>query len=324
MRPIRFINNREDTLTVLPNRLIGGYQIINPNEVTILASRSLMQNSVVELNVSIPENYKRFPILYLLECHNEIYEIIYDKIVIKDNIFNFGMMLKFIIQISKQSPNQLDKVERLFLSTHRYILSYTEIREILTLIIQWFSNRLEEMLSRTEGSGWVVDKILNFQICYHKVRAVNRVGSSLVDYPALRCRLFIFNPPAENLSDKMCLAKCIAAHILKDRFMYKNKKPNWNYIKKLLIKSKNIKRYLNYGKTNKITFDNLNIIENANTLKIRVYNLYFSNETDRHEISLIRKGNKKYTNTCNLILYKYLTNNNNPSWHCFLIKTHIS
>ena len=92
----------------------------------------------------------------------------------------------------------------------------------------------------------------------------------------------------------------------------------------MLIKSKNIKRYLNYGKTNRITFDNLNIIENANRIKIRVYNLYFSNETDRYEISLIRKGNSKYTNTCNLILYKYLTNNNKLSWHCFLIKSHIT
>ena len=324
MRPVRFINNEDDILTVLPDRLIGGYQIINPSEINILASRSLMENTVTELSISVPENYKRFPILYLLQCHNEIYDIIYNKIVIQDNIFNFGMMLKFIIQISKQSPNQLDKIERLFLSTHRYILVYTEIREILMLIIQWFSNRMEEMLSKTEGSGWVVDKIINFQVCYHKVRGINRIGSPLVAYPVTRCKLFIFNPPAENLSDKMCVSKCIAAHILKDKFMFKNRKPNWNYIKNLLIKSKNIKRYLNYGKTNRITFDNLNIIENANKLKIRVYNLYFSNETDRHEISLIRRGNKKYTNTCNLILYKYLTNDKTPSWHCFLIKTHIS
>ena len=92
------------------------------------------------------------------------------------------------------------------------------------------------MLAKTEGSGWVVDKILNFQICYHKVMGINRAGSPIVEYPTIRCRGFIFNPPAENLFDKMCIPKCIAAHILKDKFMYKNKRPNWNYIKKLLIK----------------------------------------------------------------------------------------
>ena len=283
-----------------------------------------MQNSLVELNVSVPERYKRFPVLFLLEQHNEIYDIIYNKIVVQDDIFNFGLLLKFVIQISKQSPNQDEKVENLFLSTHRYILTYLEIREVLTLIIQWFSNRLELLLLKTQGSGWVIDKVVSFQICYHKVMGINRAGSPLVDYPATRCRNFIFNPPAENLSDKTCIAKCIAAHILKDKYMYKNKKPNWCYIKNLLIRKKNIKRYLNYGKADNISFDNLNVIENANKIKIRVYYLYFSEDTKKHELSLFRKGNKKYVNTCNLILYKYVNNNNNFSWHCFLIKTHIN
>ena len=43
MRPVRFINNQNDTLTILPDRLIGGYRIINPNEIRILSSRSLME-----------------------------------------------------------------------------------------------------------------------------------------------------------------------------------------------------------------------------------------------------------------------------------------
>ena len=243
MRPVRFINNQNDTLTTLPDRLIGGYRIENPNEISILSSRSLMENTIIELNLSIPENYSRFPVMFLLQCHNEIYDIIYEHVVTRNSLFNFGMMMKFVIQISKQSPNELDKVEKLFISTHRYILLYTEIREILTMVIQWFANRLEELLQKTEGSGWVVDRVLNFQICYHKVRGVNRVGSPLVDYPATRCRRFIFNPPSENLFDKMCIEKCITAHILKDKFMLKNKRPNWNYIKRILIKSKNIKRY---------------------------------------------------------------------------------
>ena len=322
-RPVRFINNLNDTTTVLPTRLVGGYQIIDPNEVNILSTTSIMENTLIELNINVPEQYKRFPINFLIECHNDIYEIMYERIVSQDKIFNFGFMMKFIIQISKQSPNTPDKIEKLYLSTHRYILVYTEIREVLQLIIQWFSNRLEQLLSRVEGSGWVIDRILNFQISYHRVVGINRVGSPLFEYPEIRCRRLIFNPPAENIFDKMCIPKCIAGHILKDVFIYKNKKPNWNYISKLLIKSKNIKRYLNYGKTDIITFDNMHIIENANKLKIVIYCLYYSNDTCRYELSLIRKGSKKYKNKCNLIFYKILTDNNKISWHCFLIKCNI-
>ena len=159
---MRFINNINDTTTVLPTRLVGGYQIIDPNQVNILSTTSIMQNTLTELNINVPEQYKRFPINFLIECHNDIFEIMYERIVSQDEIFNFGFMLKFIIQISKQSPNTPDKIEKLYLSTHRYILVYTEIREVLQLIIQWLSNRLEQLLSRVEGSGWIIDRILNF------------------------------------------------------------------------------------------------------------------------------------------------------------------
>ena len=40
-RPVRFINNVYDR-TSLPQRLVGGYRILNPRQVDIIASTSLM------------------------------------------------------------------------------------------------------------------------------------------------------------------------------------------------------------------------------------------------------------------------------------------
>ena len=80
---------------------------------------------------------------------------------------------------------------------------------------------------------------------------------------------------------------------------------------------------MKYGKITKICFDNLNVIERLNKIKINVYNLYFSKETGKYEITLMQKGKAKYSNTCNLLFYKFKNNDSQISWHCFLIKSHI-
>ena len=133
-------------------------------------------------------------------------------------------MIKFIIQISKQTPNEDERVENLYLSTHRYILVYNELYNVYTLMIQWLSHRLDKLLTRTESSGWRIDRIISFKICFHEVKGINRVGAPAVNYPTRRGKCLVFNPPAENELDNFCIDKCIAAHLMKGVYIRKKKK----------------------------------------------------------------------------------------------------
>ena len=221
-RPVRFINNVYDR-TSLPQRLVGGYRILNPRQVDIIASTSLMQNTVTELDLSIPEIYSTAPVRFLIEARERIIDILFTRIHRIEKLYNFGLMIKFIIQISKQTPNEDERVENLYLSTHRYILVYNELYNVYTLMIQWLSHRLDKLLTRTESSGWTIDRITSFKICFHEVKGINRVGAPAVNYPARRGKCLVFNPPAENELDNFCIDKCIAAHLMKGVYIRKKK-----------------------------------------------------------------------------------------------------
>ena len=85
----------------------------------------------------IPEICSTTPVRFLIEARERIIDILFTRIHRIEKLYNFGLMIKFIIQISKQTPNEDERVEYLYLSTHRYILVYNELYNVYTLMIQW-------------------------------------------------------------------------------------------------------------------------------------------------------------------------------------------
>ena len=132
----------------------------------------------------------------------------------------------------------------------------------------------------------------------------------------------VFNPPIENKDDNNCLAKCLAAHMIREIYKRANNKTNWNYIGIKLKNPQNIVKNLKLDGTLRIGFDDLKKLEKLNKIKINCYKLYRNDTSDRYELRLMKRGNLKYVgNECNLLFYQYKNASKRHTWHTFLIKT---
>ena len=300
--------------------MLGGYHILDPNTVHILNIRCVFNNVLIELTLSVPVKYKTDPVQLLNKKKGEICKILEQKIVVEDGLSQFGLMIFFVLKITKQTPGEAEKQEFLYVNSHRYIITKDELDVILDIIMKWYSDRLARLLQRTIGSGWVLDSIDLFKICYHKAHARMRAGAPLVPYPARRGKNLVFNPPSQNEYDNKCLDRCIAAFMISERLYPNANRIRWDHIKNLLKNSENVKNYFEYGDEDELYFDNLKKIEVLNKIKINCYLLFKETNNDRFNIRLLKRGNIKFLNRdCNLLFYKYKKN----TWHVFLIKSGI-
>ena len=316
----RLIINPNDTITP-DQRILGGYNILNPNRVHIIDVRCVFDNTLVEVTLSVPVKYKSDPILLLTNEKGEISRLLRNKIVVQDGLSQFGLMIYFTLKITKQTPGQPEKQEFLYVNSHRYIITEEELEIILDIIINWYNDRLDRLLQRTIGSGWVLDSIELFKICYHQAHGRMRTGAPLVEYPTMRGKTLVFNPPAEDEYDNKCLERCIAAFMISETLYSNAPTVRWNHITNLLKNGENIKNYFECGNIDNVYFDNLNQIEVLNKIKINCYLLYKEAGDDRFNIRLLKRGNTKFLNRdCNLLFFKY----KRDVWHVFLIKRPIS
>ena len=234
-------------------------------------------------------------------------------------------MIYIVIRISKQTPGQVEKLDRLYVNTHRYIITYDELPVIFDVIISWLSDRIYNLLFATAESGWQIDEMEVFKVAYHHVYNRARIGDFSVEYPDTRGKKFIFNPPTQNKLDDNCLPKCLAAQMIKHKRYKNQERTRWDHIAKMLEDPKNIPKHLKTDGLTRLSFDNLSGVEKLNQMKINCYRLEKDANSHHHEIRLMKRGNKNYAgNICNLLFYKYKNESKNCfSWHVFLIKVHI-
>ena len=142
-------------------------------------------------------------------------------------------------------PNNPDRSDTLYLNSHRYVTTLVDLNDVFDAILQHFIDKFSEILTRQEGSGFIIDKILQFNINYHKCVAYIRPGNR-IKFPMKRGGRLIFNPPKQNNNDNYCLLKCISAHMIKQRLVQDGDGIVWRNISRLL-------RWLDISQNIKIT-----------------------------------------------------------------------
>ena len=74
---------------------------------------------------------------------------------------------------------------------------------------------------------------------------------------------------------------------------FKQKKIRWDNIKRNLIKPENIKKYLKFNNLEENQFSNIKNLEKLNNFRINVYKIEKENNSNKYNIFLVQKGNKK-------------------------------
>ena len=315
-RPVSLINNLLDNN--VSEQRIGGSYSYNANsidDVQILRSRAAFDRSLIELTLSIPHIYKTDPVQFIKEQKKKLIKIVKQE-TSKDKMTNFGFFIEIVLIMNKNVPGETSLHQEIFINTLRYIMHISDIDEVLELISKFLIERVNNLIMATEGSGLTIEKIYSFKMCYHKACVRNRLGY-YIEFPVVRGRRLIFNPKNKDENDNTCLLKCLAAFALKLEHQKKSKqKIRWDNINRNLIKPENIKKYLKFNNLEENQFSNIKNLEKLNNFRINVYKIEKENNSNKYNIFLVQKGNKKMKNKCSIILYDYYKVNRLVT-HCF-------
>ena len=97
------------------------------------------------------------------------------------------------------------------------------------------------------------------------------------------------------------------------------KKCHWRIIARSVRTPSNISKYVKFKNRTHYDIDSIPKLESQNKIKINLYKIYKEENSDRHSLALIRRGNNKYyRNACNIIIFQYKNKFN--VWHCVLVK----
>ena len=305
----------------------GNYSsFTDPDNITVYRSNEIFNRNYVELTINIPSQYKAFPVELLLEQKNKLIELLINDIQSNDaHIIQFGFLIQMVIRIFKQHENPADNsFEYLYINSHRYIITFDELPDIFDLIAQYISDRIFDLLFKTANSGWQVDEITVLKLKYHRAYTRNRIGVFSVDYPCARGKNLVFNPIGINEKDNLCVLRCLAAYVKKKTYGNQISRHDWKQIHRHLKNPSNICKYIKYGNIKDVNFDDIPQLERYNKMKINVYKLYKEKASDRFNLQMVKRGNKKYNgNECNLILFEFKNGYNARTWHCCLVKKSI-
>ena len=164
----------------------GGY------EVSIEDHAAVFDGAYVTLSISIPHRYRRSPIDLLHNERNNLIQLIRGEMA-RENIEHFGLSFQFEIRAIYQTPNNPDRSDTLYLNSRRYVTTLTDLNDVFDAILQHFIDKFSEILTRQEGSGFIINKITQFNINYHKCVAYIRPGNR-IKFPMQRGAYSIFNP----------------------------------------------------------------------------------------------------------------------------------
>ena len=117
------------------NRLYGGYTYTQNDAIEILKTTQVFDRSLVELTISIPELYKSDIVKYLMEQKVRLIELLQNEII-KDKLHNFVFFIKLVILMSKQNPDSSEDLQRIYINSHRYIISTSNLSVIIDKIVQ--------------------------------------------------------------------------------------------------------------------------------------------------------------------------------------------
>ena len=296
----------------------GNYTIPEPEDINVYSTNEIFDRSLVELSVTIPPHYKAFPVEFLLEQKDKLIKSLINNIQSNDaDMDQFGFRIQIVIRIFKQNIAQDNVYEHLYITSHRYIITFNDLPSIFTLITQYISDRIFDLLFKTANSGWQIDEMTVLKLIYHRVYARNRIGYFNVNYPCKRGKKLVFNPIGVNEEDDLCILRCLAAHVKKKSYGANINKNNWKYMRKYFKNPDNIFKYIKVGKIKHVNFDDIAKLEGYNKIKINLYKLYKEENSDRYNIQMMKRGNKRYNyNVCNLVLFKYKNKFNTITWHC--------
>ena len=224
----------------------------------------------------------------------------------------------------KQMPGVVTNTQEIFVNSFRYIIHISDIEKVLNLICSFLTQRINNLILATEGSGLIIDSIKSFKMSYHKASTTSRLGF-FTEFPVPRGKRLVFNPKSTGSHDNNCLLKCLAAFAMKIAHENINKQNNTNYkirwdnITRKLIKPINIKKYLKFEKLDQNQFTDIKKLEILNNFCVNVYKIVKESNSPKHDILLVQRGNRNMKHKCSLILYDYLKLGV-PVTHCFLVK----
>ena len=272
----------------------SGVNNVNPK---LLGQRNVFHNTHLQYYYSIPVHVENDPVAFLTEYRNYFIE------QVRQYFNNYGPFPP-TIRILCDIPTRLVKMETsgeinykpLFINLDSRVTTIDDVEDLVDFWIANLIKFLEKHMNDVEGSGLVIDRMLEMQISYLLHVTYNLMGD-YVPYPSeVRGDRMIFNPKGNG--ENSCVVQAIAAYLFhKDGL-------DWRHMQRRVGTLLNCMRVVTCKGLNfPLTWDDLAKIENLNKVSLFVYTLTEdAEEKKRFYLSLSRKGNKKYKTIIPLLL----------------------
>ncbi|XP_069179599.1 uncharacterized protein [Procambarus clarkii] len=212
---------------------------------------------------------------------------------------NFTSSLKILLEVKvtllKQRLTEDDDFREHFITTPARLVTLEDVGNLIDSWVAYMITRLEDLLSETEGSGFILYNVdfLKIVICNASVRSV--LGDYVPYPPFLRGRHEVFNPnPAGN--NKTCIIQCIAA------FLASQQGWKWRRIGRLVESHSRIRKMVKYDNLSfLLSWEDISKLENRNKLSIFLYSIHKHTDGVYH-VSLCRRGSRQYSVIVPLLL----------------------
>ncbi|XP_069163332.1 uncharacterized protein [Procambarus clarkii] len=212
---------------------------------------------------------------------------------------NFTSSLKILLEVKvtllKQRLTEDDDFREHFITTPARLVTLEDVGNLIDSWVAYMITRLEDLLSETEGSGFILYNVdfLKIVICNASVRSV--LGEYVPYPPFLRGRHEVFNPnPAGN--NKTCIIQCIAA------FLASQQGWKWRRIGRLVESHSRVRKMVKYDNLSfPLSWEDISKLENRNKLSIFLYSIHKHTDGVYH-VSLCRRGSRQYSIIVPLLL----------------------
>ncbi|XP_069180210.1 uncharacterized protein [Procambarus clarkii] len=208
---------------------------------------------------------------------------------------SFKILLEVKVTLLKQRLTEDDDYREHFITTPARLVTLEEVGDLIDSWVGYMITRLEDLLSETEGSGFILFNVdfLKIVICNGSVRSV--LGDYVPYPPFLRGRHEVFNPNP-NGNNGTCIIQCIAA------FRASQQGWKWKRIGRLVESHSRVRKMVKYEQLSfPLSWEDISKLENRNKLSIFLYSIHKHTDGAYH-VSLCRRGSRQYSDIVPLLL----------------------
>ena len=257
---------------------------------------SFFDGALIEIDLDTAQDLSG-DLMSIIIANQERLEAVIKQTMNFNQIHTAGGYAEITLILKKKNLHTLtDDKEEVYIILPRRHFTLTNVNENVQGWIEYLSERLEDLLLRVEGSGFVFDSIKKFVIRLNQYNLPNNLGN-YVKFPlGVRGANQIYNP---NNPHVCCVYLClVAAIMLRDNPHKHNFHATLRHVSKSFIEN----RINTTSLTPPFKWEDLGKLEILNKTCINVYMLD-KNKNERYELIPARQGNSKFQDfTVNLLV----------------------